>query len=403
MLGFENRIKVIRERFQDQSNPTLSIYCDVNPAKPENTNRAWITRIKTTLRELSNSQPADKNLISLCDEVVKLLETDRPSARTLVLFASKANLDLMLERLDLQIELPVVDLASGHIEVHYGKPYLNPLLFAIDEYERTGILHLAGKGWKFFEVFLGEIREEEQVFSEIDDKEWQELHGAAQKVNEMFEKRGARPGGLYDEMSPKERASSRIDTLLHKQYKRLSYLLDKAVDSLAIERIVLMGEKWQVNHFENYMSRGSRNRIVARIPRPANSTALTRKDFEEYIFPVLEKVEREAEMELLEQVKQKGGLWGMASVLDALQYARVNLWILPWSLREQAWYCKEQKFIAATEEMAKIVCKQPERVALRNYVWELAAEFGARLEFVRGDAEEKLIKEMGGMAALLRW
>lgn len=401
MLEFEKRIETIREKFEELQNPVLSIYCDVNPAKPENTGKAWFTRIKSSLKEISRHQN-NKTFSILQEKILKLLETERPKARTLTLFATMTNSGLITESLELQIELPLITSAKEGIEVRYGKPYLMPLLFAADEYERTGILHLAGMGWQFFEIFLGEIREDKQVFSDIREEEWEELRNTSLKVNEAFEKRGSRPGGRYDQLSPKEKASARIDSLLHKQYKRLSQLIDKAINDLGIERVILMGEKWQVNYFENYMSRGSRNRIVARIARPLNSTALTKKDFEESVFPVLEEVERNAELKLLEQTKEQG-LWGTDAVLDTLQAGRVQVWILPWSLQAEAWYCKEENFIAATEETAKIICGQPEKVAIRDYVWDFSTAFGTRLEFVRGKAEQKLLREMDGMAALLRW
>jgi hypothetical protein len=34
---------------------------------------------------------------------------------------------------------------------------------------------------------------------------------------------------------------------------------------------------------------------------------------------------------------------------------------------------------------------------------QLAREFGARLEFVRGEAEQRLMRDFNGGAALVRW
>jgi hypothetical protein len=42
-------------------------------------------------------------------------------------------------------------------------------------------------------------------------------------------------------------------------------------------------------------------------------------------------------------------------------------------------------------------------VALRDVIVDLAIAHGARLEFVHGEAESRLFREFGGLAALSRW
>ena len=55
--------------------------------------------------------------------------------------------------------------------------------------------------------------------------------------------------------------------------------------------------------------------------------------------------------------------------------------------------------------MARIFCPESElqEVPLRDVIVQLAADFGARLEFVRGEAEQRLLKQYGGLAGLSRW
>jgi hypothetical protein len=40
---------------------------------------------------------------------------------------------------------------------------------------------------------------------------------------------------------------------------------------------------------------------------------------------------------------------------------------------------------------------------LRDVITDLAVDFGSRLEFVRGEPEERLLKEYQGLAGLLRF
>jgi hypothetical protein len=158
-----------------------------------------------------------------------------------------------------------------------------------------------------------------------------------------------------------------------------------------------------VRHFQTYLSRGLERRLCATLPllpeaRREPAAALWRR-----VEAVLVELERTAEVELLERILEAPGLWGVDPVLDALQLGRVQHWVVPWALEARIWRCPREGFVAATEETARILCEHPEEVALRAHVLDLSARFGARLELVRGEAERRLLDELGGMAALLRW
>ncbi len=186
-------------------------------------------------------------------------------------------------------------------------------------------------------------------------------------------------------------------------YATLARLLEQAADQLAIERLVLAGEHWQISHFETYLSRRIQRRVAARTSLWPEAHQASAGAIWRHLEPVLLEAERRGEMALLEEVKEQGGLWGADAVLNALQLGRVRLWILPWSLDFRVWQCPEDGFIAASREAASVLCTAPREEPLRDHVWSLAAQYGADLEFVRGEAEQRLIREMGGMAALLRW
>ncbi|MFS8865465.1 hypothetical protein NW857_07590, partial [Synechococcus sp. H55.9] len=162
------------------------------------------------------------------------------------------------------------------------------------------------------------------------------------------------------------------------------------------------GEAWQVSHFEGYLNRGLRNRIVARVGHPTNFHAPTPQDILERVLPVLEAAERRGELALLERIREQPGAWGVDAVLDALQLGRVEILVLPWRLETTIWRCPDGS-VGGTQEMARLLCPEPQPVALRDQVWVLARDFGAKLEFVRGEAEDRLLHEFQGAAALLRW
>ncbi len=405
MLNVETLIESLRQEFGASDTPVLSIYTDVNPARPENAKKAWVKRVKNSLLEIPEIRNRQgKRDTPLYDEVYALLDQDRPEARTMALFAKRDKHDkIIVERLDLQVDLPVVDVAHGRVDARYGEPYLTPILFAADEYERLGVLHLFSTKWRFYEIFLGEIREEENVFADITVEEWRELKKLADKISETYSSRSLRQGGRFDKLSPKDRLNAKVSVWMHQLYSRLADLAEKTAGRLGIERFVLMGEEWQVKHFETHLDRGLRSRIVARVPHPKNPAEPSKREIMEVVGPALEASERAAEMELLDRIKEQPGLWGLDPVLDALQPGRVEVLVLPWSLEAKIWRCPEEGFVAATEETAKIFCEAPVEVRLRDHVWQLSRDFGARVEFLRGEPEKRLLTEFQGAAALVRW
>jgi hypothetical protein len=404
MLPIEDKLQALHAWSDNAAENVLSIYCDINPAKPENSGKAWLRRVKNGLKELPEIRDTNgKRDTPLYDQVLELLELERPEARTLALFAHRNEHGrLYSERLDLQVELPVVDLRNGRVEATYGSPNLLPLWFAVDEYERVGVLILTAGSWRFFECFLGEIRETNDLFATIDDTDWKSLKEASNKVNQAWSWRAARPGGRFDKLSPEDRAAAKVSTWLQKLYKRLGDLLEKAVQSLGIERLVLIGESWQISHFEGYLNRGTQARVAARLAYKPELAEASPAAVLRYVEPALEEAERKKELELIAKIRSQPGLWGVDAVLDALQLGRVKVWVLPWSLEHQVWRCNDG-FVAATRETAEIICPMPQQVELREYALSLASEFGAEIEFVRGEAEEILLREMEGMAAVVRW
>lgn len=405
MTSIEQTIEAIRTGFANSASPVLSLYADINPARPENAGRAWLKRIKNAIAALPEIRDAEgKRDTPLYDQVMNLLAEERPEARTLALFASRGpHGRLMVERLDLQVDLPIVDLAHGRVEARFGEPYVTPLLLAADEYERVAVLQLEGAQWRVFEVFLGEIREDTEVFRDITADEWKELKDLAKRIEEAGAVvRKAHTGGTLDKLSPKERLAAKVGAWMHKLYTRLAQALNKAIDRIGAGRLVLMGPESQVRHFESYLPKTLRNRVVARIHGPETPAAPNAQEVMERVQPVLDAAEREAEMRLLDRIQEQPGVWGLDPVIDALQWSRVDVLVLPWSLEAHIWRCPDGA-IAASEAAAKAFCDAPVQLPLRDHIWTVARDFGARIEFVRGEAEARLLRDFKGAAALLRW
>lgn len=340
----------------------------------------------------------------LYDAVQALLDEERPEARTLILFAVKGPAGKVhLERLDLQVELPIADIAHGRVEIHFGCPYLVPFLFAADEYERSGILVIEPSRWRFIEVFLGEAEEITEPFGEITPEEWLYLRETSEALVNELRRRFAEPPSRVSRYSQGDRMAFRLQERQNILYRRLGRLLQKLIQQLGISRFVIIAEKVNGSLLEKYLPASVQRLFVGHFPIWRGIETASPAHIFRQVEPLFIEAERRSEWQLLQEVKDKGGLWGIDPVLDALQQGRVQRWILPWSLELKLWYCPEADFYSALPEAARLVCDNPQEVALRTQVVDMAERFGAQVEFVREAAEAYLLREMNGMAATLRW
>jgi len=379
--------------------PVLSVYCNVNPADPDNFGRAWYGRLKNTLKSMDELKVKLKKGKTFYDELMVFIDQIMVGARTLALFAwvNDKN-ELEVEHFELQVELPVVDLVRGRVETHFGKPYVLPILYAFDEFYRVGVVHVYGSKWRFYEVFLNEIEEITDTFAEITPDEWRDFNEYAQIIESgVLEERT-----FNDKLKFKDRQKARIQTFSHKLYVRLAQMVEKSVLDLGLDRLILMGNDWQVKLFENHLNRHIRELIIGYVSNPLDTENPSTKDVLERIAPVLREAEEREEMQLIAEAQSPKGVCGLQDVLEAIQMARLQVLILPWDLHATVYKCTDGMFFATPEE-AQEYDSSYEEVELKKVVFDLAAQYATRIEFVDGAMKEKLYNELQGIAGLVRW
>ena len=394
MIGKEE-IRRIRELIGAKEGPVLSLYVDVNPAKPENAGRAYALRAKDAMKALE--VPGD-----LSERVLEVLQNQVLEARTAVFFAGED----LFEVLPLQVELPLVnsvktaflDEKAGRYLVdgvlaHWGEPFLLPLVYALDEYERYGIVYVDRERWRVFEVFLGEIEEVHDAFLALDTEAWRRL--SLDAPGRRFNLGGIARGGAGQDLFAK-----RLEAWEERFYKALAHELERLSEARGFTRLVLMGPEEHTTLFLGHLPKRLRERVVAELPslpHPGASPGEVLKRLE----PVLEEVERREEVKLLERLEEAYPKAAFGpEVLARVQEGRVEVWVLPWHLEQEVYLC--QDFAFADEAQALAYCESPEKKPLAAVLASLAVGYATKLEFVRGEAENRLL-ERGGMAALLRW
>lgn len=109
MIG-RNEAKEIETQLLSLEPPLLSVYADVDPSNPDNKGGSWRIRVKNALKDIAEIHERTKHRPSLYDQVVSLIEEERPAAKTMALFATQNKLGkTFLQRVDLNVSLPVVD------------------------------------------------------------------------------------------------------------------------------------------------------------------------------------------------------------------------------------------------------------------------------------------------------
>ena len=118
---------------------------------------------------------------------------------------------------------------------------------------------------------------------------------------------------------------------------------------------------------------------------------------------MIPEVERERELVLLDQIAEKG-LRGLSEVLQALQEGRIYSVVVPRFTQAKVWRCPEPSFVYPSLEAAQKLCpSEAKELSLLQVLPELCESLGMELEFVHGQAAERLESEFGGLAGLPRF
>ncbi|WP_337868998.1 VLRF1 family aeRF1-type release factor [Meiothermus sp.] len=384
----KTQIQQLHQNIAQHPAPVLSLYLSVNPANPDNNGKAYVLRAKEALERLE--VPA-----ALRKKVSQQLQHYIPQGRTRALFVAEN----LFEDYHLQVELPLLDPRAG-VEAHWGTPYLTPLLFALDEHQRYGVVHMDQERLRLFEVFLGEIEEIADAFRLLDTHNWRYLGEDRTGTPGRSASPAVGPVGVAARGgSGKDKFQRRVDEWSQRFFREAGTILQHQMLERGMERLILLGVPEEAKPLLPGPVAEKVGAILPALHTPVPSAAEVLKAVSE----VIERVERSEEEALLEQVRQKG-VGGLEQVLSLLQEGRLQYVLVPWHLQEKAWRCADG-WVGSSPQAAQAHSPgQPvEEVELKQALPELAARYGTELEFVHGAVEERLRRELGGLAGMVRW
>ena len=335
----------------------LSLYLLVDPAAPENQSEtpAWRTFLRNAVSEveaglypaqakqwksvrLSDTAP-EKGWARTRKRLEKYSTGYRPESKTLVLFIGPGS--------EHSFELPVrLDNAS-----YYGKPHIQELLWALDEYQQHSVLLFGEDLVRVLRVALSRSAADRTVVS---DEAWL---------------RQLRKSGHFQE------ATWRQDDITRRFVKRIAGEVDKFfLKSPDVNRIILGGNMELANAVLSALHPAVQEKVIAVLSIPVSLAA---HEVADRIAGAAESAEREHEAGLVSgiiaQSAARGrGATGYTAVSHALGRGAVRLIALP--------------FPADSDVVEPILLQ--------------AVRAGAQIEFLHGEAAEQ-VRAAGGIVAQL--
>ncbi len=368
----KQRIQTIRLEVEAMARPLLSIYLNIDPADSHEAR----VRARETMQSLG-----------VGDEVAKavLAELESPHHRspTTAIFANAEAVEVV----GLSLELPMSDPRTGHVEARFGEPYLGPLMLALDQHEWFLVALVGRARCRAFEVYASEIEELEATTREPMPGEGDVLEQGRQTFPAFVPSR---------DDAGKDRASRHEHEWVRRFFERFAGDVEAALAHRDAERLIVLGPERDRGLFESCLSTSIRRGVAASEPGLPNAEAPPAEVLER-LRPVVERVEAERTRRLIDRVLDEGAR-GTTRCLAELQQGRVHTVVAPWTLDDEVYEAHDGYVTMKADD-----ADGARRVTLKERLPDLAQAYGARLTIARGENEQRLIGEVGGMGGLLRW
>jgi hypothetical protein len=380
----KQRIDQLTSRSMTYEPPMLSLYVAAGAEQRARSPAAILLQIKSALDELPEVPDA------LVEELLHALEQDIPAARTLAIFASEDGIDLF----PVDVELPVSDPRTGRADARWGEPYLTPLLAALDQGQRYGVVFVDRDRWRCFEVVQSTIQEIEHDMRPQSPSEFDDLQQSKQEQPAYVPSRGG---------AARDLAQRHVDEMSRRFYNEMANRLQALVASRSWESLIVLGPERDVARFKSALPPSLIRLIDAMLPSLPDPQGTPQQVYER-VAPTIEELEEHRQAQLLEEIQERG-ITGLDVCLMELQRGRVHTVAVPWSLDQPLYREAHTGFVATTEQAARTFRPDGDVHAapLHEVLPRLAREYNARVEFLYGPHQERLIRDFGGMGALPRW
>lgn len=353
---------------------TLTLYLDVDQTNAANRKRQFETQLREMMRQLRNANPTDQELPDAISEVEEIVKRIQPGEKTLVL-ARHRGLGVTFRTL-VKVALP-----PG---AYWGNgAYLRPLLEALDEHERYGIVLVDQKRARLLTVFFGEIEEHKDLFSDIPP----------------------RPDApSSDRPRSQSRMERRHDESVSGHVRMVANELGRLLDQLEVDRLVIGGTVSAASELARVLPKRLRGRLVEVLPIPITAST---DDILARTSEVQMRLERAEELEvvrdLLKEVRKGGrAVAGLPATLEAVNQGRVWKLVYLQGLALEGGSCPHCNVLVNVADERCPLCGQKvhEEPHLINMMSHAVLERGGHVEVINGPAAEAL-RQIAEVAAIL--
>lgn len=378
----EQDLSILLNHKPSKNEPVLSVYLDVDQSRAANLNRGFETALHDQLRKLEADLPgnvAGGRYAHCAKAVQEFVCRYRPSGKTLVVFAGASNGVFAHHTLD----------TSSETGVHWGaRPFVRPLLEAMGEFDRYGVVLISRSQARLITVSSGGIEERAPIVASED------IH--------QFDKSGK--DRMRSQMIFQHKASEHVRHHL----RRVATALDGFATEERLLRIVLGGAHEVVSELQKMLSERVRRRVVGEVSLAVDAPW---QEVARESAKVVATWERDQENSLVDTLitaaaKKAKAVTGLPGVVDAAMDGRIHRLVYANGLHpdrvqwEHAAYAFGKKMPSGRNKPVFVPGSPDE---LLDWLAVKAACSGGSVEDVRGDAAERLKMEADGIGAFLRF
>ena len=225
--------------------PVLSVYLNVDQSRETNLNRKFEVSLGNLLRELEQGliDGFEREVFAASAERMRRFVADyQPAARNLVILCDALG-DFLWHR---ELNVPLRN------EVRWSEAfYLRPLIEALDEFERYGVVLADRAQARLFTVYLGEIEE----------------HGESFAPGEVKISKAAGTDHVRSQM----RFQRKADQYAHRHLKRVAELTVELADRHSFDRLLLAGPVEATSQLHHLLPKQWQSRVVASLNLPVDA------------------------------------------------------------------------------------------------------------------------------------
>ena len=359
-----------------QKTYTLTLYLDIDQNKQANRRRGYVVQGEALIKGLKAQQKRSDRLDSACKQALSLVRNLKPKGKTaLIVVHPESKLRELV-----QIELPFP------VTIHWRRgAFLRPVVEAMDEHERYGVVLTDNQRARLFTVVMGELTEHEDLFSET-----------GQRTRSL----GA------DQMRSQKRHDQRHQEEIASHAKRVIDALHDLSLRQPYDRLIVGGTPKASGQLVRLLPTRLRGKLVDTVSMRVGGS---QKEILNKILAVQLRMERDRETEIVQgvlaELHDRGkAVAGFASVLDAVNQGRVWTLIYGKGYTNKAGECGSCDAYSPHAKGPCVYCGEdvhplPQCI---DRLSQSVVEMGGRVEVVDGDAKMKLEKP-GGIAAMLRY